>query len=79
MVVTDHASARKDVPAQADSIAILDLTPLLFQGVVVHDVGAVSGCCVSNDGYRRVGCVRREGDDEASGGYMQAVISADPV
>jgi hypothetical protein len=36
---TDHASAWEDVPAQTDSIAILNLTPLLLQSVVVHCEG----------------------------------------
>lgn len=31
-----HARAWEDVPAQADTIAILDLTPLLLESFVVH-------------------------------------------
>ena len=34
-----HAGAWEDVPAQADSITVLDLTPLLLEGVVIHRVG----------------------------------------
>lgn len=33
----DHAGAGEDVPAQTDAIAVLDLTPLLFQRLVIHD------------------------------------------
>jgi hypothetical protein len=34
----NHAGTWEDVPAQADAIAILDLTPLLLEGVVIHVV-----------------------------------------
>lgn len=34
---TNHARARKRVPAESDTIAILDVAPLVLQSVVVHD------------------------------------------
>lgn len=33
---TDHARAGKRIPTESESIVILDLTPLIFEGVVVH-------------------------------------------
>jgi len=41
----DHAGAGEDIPAQADSIAVLDLTPLLLEGVVIHVAGCDCCCC----------------------------------
>jgi hypothetical protein len=34
---THHAGAGKDIPTQTDTIAILDLAPLLLYRFVVHD------------------------------------------
>lgn len=38
--LANHARAREDVPAEADAIAILNLAPLLLQGLVVHGAEA---------------------------------------
>ena len=65
-----HAGAWEDVPAQADSITVLDLTPLLLEGVVIHRVGCrrrglarevVSRIGVANesDSFAAVGGERR--------------------
>jgi len=36
---TDHARAGEHVPAQANAIAVLDLTPLLLESFVIHCAG----------------------------------------
>jgi hypothetical protein len=36
---TYHARAWKRIPAQPDSIAILDVAPLVLEGLVVHVAG----------------------------------------
>jgi len=41
-VGTDHASAGEDVPTEADTITVLDLTPLLLELLVIH-LGRVLG------------------------------------
>ena len=54
-----HAGAWEDVPAQADSITVLDLTPLLLEGIVIHRVDVVDVALeeklYSGWGFERVG------------------------
>jgi hypothetical protein len=40
-----HARRGEGVPTQSDTILVLDVTPLLFQGFVVHDGGSVRREC----------------------------------
>ncbi len=79
-----HASAWEDVPAQADSITVLNLTPLLLEGIVIHRVGcrrcglgseAISGIGVAGglDSFAVV-----EGGGKTLLDYVQAVISIEP-
>jgi hypothetical protein len=35
-IFTDHARARKGIPAESDAITILDIAPLVLQRLVIH-------------------------------------------
>ena len=35
-IASYHARARKDVPAEPDTVTVLYLTPLIFQRLIVH-------------------------------------------
>ena len=64
----NHAGAWEDVPTEADAIAILNLTPLLLQGIVIHDVGCLqwqdvlrSGNWMTSEGVESLVCSMQAG------------------
>jgi hypothetical protein len=48
---TYHARAWKHVPAESDSIALLNIIPAVFQGVKIHDA-SVKRLCASQRAMR---------------------------
>lgn len=55
---TNHARARKRIPAEPNAIAVLHIAPLVLQGLVVHVGGLLSIRCrfgvVYTTGYRKL-------------------------